>query len=244
MRIHCKNRSVIGASKLLLSCASEFLRSLFTSKCECYDVQSMTFDIVCPSLESEAVNKVIDLIAGQEIVISESNKVLYRQICLVIELLKIQIDLPNSADHSFLSDDPLEITIDDDVDTNADAAAVADENVDEEAIGSTPGFQLSSFDCVFCHQVFTNTPALDSHIKIHFVATNAPQTPRPRPSRTPRTPEEHSAASEPQPTVDVKEETESMPPTDNHKCDSCERVFSLKFSLEQVSPVLNQQFNQ
>ena len=58
--------------------------------------------------------KVVDMIAGQEIVINESNKVLFRQMCLVVELLKIRIDLPVFVDQSFLVDDPIEVTIDDD----------------------------------------------------------------------------------------------------------------------------------
>lgn len=178
--------------------------------------------------------KVVDMIAGQEIVINESNKVLFRQMCLVVELLKIRIDLPVFVDQSFLVDDPIEVTIDDDpsdlVDvaaTDADATAEADENKDEEESASAAGFQSSSFDCVFCKRVFTNTAALDSHIKVHFV-------PAPQQVSTAQTPGEPLAASEPQAAVAVKQEVETSTATaDTLKCDSCDKVFTLKFILEQ-----------
>jgi hypothetical protein len=85
---------VVSTSKLLLACASKFLCLVFSSSCDCANARSNTFDLVCPYLTAKAVEIVLDLVSGKEVLIARGDVALREQICLVLDQFKIYIDLP------------------------------------------------------------------------------------------------------------------------------------------------------
>ena len=177
VRIHCKNKVVVGASKLVLACASEFLCSVFSTSCDCADARSATYDLVCPNFEPQAVEKVLELISGRGILISTSDRYLYTQVKMILDILKIAMDLPVTDLDDCFMDDIVDISVDgdndgDDIDADSgltdlgESIAEAEEESPENEAGVS---RKASFDCTNCDDVFETAIALDRHTKVHII---------------------------------------------------------------------------
>ena len=78
---------MIRTSHFFLACASKFLRLLFISSSDSYD-------LICSEFEPAAVEKVLDLVSGKVTHIDHRDIDLYNQFCFVLNQLKIEIQLP------------------------------------------------------------------------------------------------------------------------------------------------------
>ena len=171
VRIHCKSQRVVHASQFFLACASDFLRTLFTSCCSWNDARTTTYDLVCPGFEPEAVEKVLEMVSGSNIYINKANAVLYNEIRFVLNQLKIRIDLP-----PILNPDLPEVNS-----TEMSLSCSAEEEIDvlsdiaqDSTASDLPEESGRPLICAFCQKEFRTLEVMDGHLETHF--TNSEST--------------------------------------------------------------------
>ena len=208
VRIHCKNQIIISTSKFVLASSSKFLLSLFSSSCDCTEARTNTYDLICPSFESEAVAKVIELISGLEIPLTSKDFFLHQQIALILENLKIEITLPAPLDDVVVIDLEEDYSKDDLTDEVNGAEPLEEAAAIVECVSNEVA-NPKLFDCVYCSERFSTPFELDSHVNIHFAPSSSSRT----------------SESIPRPKIE--------PLTNVLACPICNKIFSLRFSLDQ-----------
>jgi len=197
----------------VLATASKFLGSVFSSNCDCATFQSTTFDLVCPAFESVAVEKVLELIAGRNVIIDSGDFTLYKEMQTILETFQIRADLPPMVAtecHSYT-----EITIDDDEEellepitepaTNLEDAVehfLNEEDLSDNEVNPTTT-SAGSHVCHYCDKKFDSSASLDKHVGSHFKARSSISA-------------ENGESKE-----------------NNFNCELCNKSFSLKFSFDQ-----------
>ena len=177
VRIHCNDQIIVTANKFILACASKFLCSIFSSKCDCASERTDTFDLVCPSFHAEAMKKVLDMLTGNECYIKASNHILYEEIKSILLTLDIKIELPqidlDIMDQEVVLDDhdDLEESFCEEIDNQWSPQVdlyLEDNSVDKA--DSKPALLQKYIICEYCDKAFTSSTFLDKHIQSHFQA--------------------------------------------------------------------------
>ena len=73
--IHCKNKVTLKASKIILSYCSSLLKEIFFLNCECpsSNYLQMTYELICPEFDPDAMKIILELISTGKALISNSN---------------------------------------------------------------------------------------------------------------------------------------------------------------------------
>ena len=177
--IHCKNKIKLKANKLILSYSSKLLKPLLTLNCDLAMFIPVTYDIVCPDFEPEAMRKVLEILYTGETYVDITNLTLYKEIKSILVELQIGMSLP---DLGMEKDEPpvlcnsfVDIILSIKPETDAEQGPTeSDSSTSSEKTGkicsnpvaSAPG--LESFMCHICDLEFESEAVLEEHSPVHY----------------------------------------------------------------------------
>jgi len=86
-----------GANKLVLGYSSVLLGKIFQTGCDLATHLDLTYDILCPEFEPEAVKRILEILYTGETYINTNNLKLYKEMKSILSVLQISMTLPDLA---------------------------------------------------------------------------------------------------------------------------------------------------
>ena len=100
--IHCQNKTIFKANKIVLSNCSSLLKNILYSDCHCANFIPVTYNILCPDFNPEAMQKVLELIYKGTTYLTPENLTMNQEINTIIVSLHLNIKLEQIKTQSTL----------------------------------------------------------------------------------------------------------------------------------------------
>jgi hypothetical protein len=90
---HCNNKSTFKVNKLVLAFSSKLLGPIFQTSCDLTSFLPVTYDILCPGFEPQALQKVLEILYTGKTFINSKDARLYRDMRSILDQLQISMTL-------------------------------------------------------------------------------------------------------------------------------------------------------
>jgi hypothetical protein len=90
---HCNNKSTFKVNKLVLAFSSKLLGPIFQTSCDLTSFLPVTYDILCPGFEPQALQKVLEILYTGKTFISSKDARLYQDMRSILDQLQISMTL-------------------------------------------------------------------------------------------------------------------------------------------------------
>jgi hypothetical protein len=106
---HCNNNSTFKVNKLVLAFSSKLLGPIFQTSCDLTSFLPVTYDILCPGFEPQALQKVLEILYTGKTFINKKDARLYQDMRSILDQLQMSMALDEvfcSPNYTGIKPDP------------------------------------------------------------------------------------------------------------------------------------------